>query len=202
MIAQVKTNGFLIPENYVDPKQRPLPFWGQRADRAYLNAVETFAPFAALVLLIQVTGKADAMTAFWAISYFWLRVAHAVVYLAGWPYIRTLIFVLGWICIVGLFVELVSSTFAGRRAARSSFEAGTAEGLDIVLHLGGFLDRHLGQEPGERNVGLRAAQLLQRIGGKLSLAGHGGGCGQHPVARRQSRQRWRMASRDSCIAFA
>ena len=47
------------------------------------------------------------MTAFWAISYFWLRVAHAVVYLAGWPYIRTLIFVLGWICIVGLFVELV-----------------------------------------------------------------------------------------------
>ena len=76
VIAQVKTNGFLIPENYVDPKQRPLPFWGQRADRAYLNAVET-------------------------------GVAHAVVYLAGWPYIRTLIFVLGWICIVGLFVELV-----------------------------------------------------------------------------------------------
>ncbi len=107
VVAQVRTNGFLIPENYVDPKQRPLPFWGQRADRAYLNAVETFAPFAALVLLIQVTGKADALTAFWAISYFWLRLAHAVVYLAGWPYIRTLIFTLGWICIVGLFVELV-----------------------------------------------------------------------------------------------
>ena len=58
VVAQVRTNGFLIPENYIDPKQRPLPFWGQRADRAYLNAVETFAPFAARVLLVQVTGKA------------------------------------------------------------------------------------------------------------------------------------------------
>ena len=107
VIAQVRANGPLQPENYVDPTMRPLPDWGKRADRAYLNAVETFAPFAALVLLVQAMGKADAMTAFWTISYFWLRVAHAVVYLAGWPYIRTLIFVLGWICIVGLFVELV-----------------------------------------------------------------------------------------------
>jgi uncharacterized MAPEG superfamily protein len=107
VVAQVMTNGFLTAPNYVDPKQRPLPFWGQRADRTYVNAVETFAPFAALVLLIQVTGKADSMTAFWAISYFWLRLAHAVVYLAGVPYIRTLIFVLGYVCVIGLFVELV-----------------------------------------------------------------------------------------------
>jgi uncharacterized MAPEG superfamily protein len=107
VVVQVMTNGPLIPDNYVDPKPRTLPFWGQRADRAYLNAVETFAPFAALVLVVQACGKADAITGFWAISYFWLRVAHAVVYLAGWPYIRTLIFTLGWICVVGLFVELV-----------------------------------------------------------------------------------------------
>jgi Histidine kinase-, DNA gyrase B-, and HSP90-like ATPase/MAPEG family len=56
----------LRPENYVDPTPRKVPLWGQRADRVYLNAVETFAPFAALVILIQLTGKADAMTAFWA----------------------------------------------------------------------------------------------------------------------------------------
>jgi len=107
VIAQVKTNGFLIPENYVDPKQRPLPFWGQRADRAYLNAVETFAPFAALVLLIQVTGKADAMTAFWAMSFFWLRLAHAVVYLLAVPYVRTLVFTLGFVSVAGIFWELI-----------------------------------------------------------------------------------------------
>jgi uncharacterized MAPEG superfamily protein len=107
VIAQVSTNGPLAPENYVDPTMRPLPNWGKRADRAYVNAVETFAPFAAMVLLVQVTGKADSMTAFWAIGYFWLRVAHAVIYLAGIPYLRTIIFVLGYVCVVGLFLELV-----------------------------------------------------------------------------------------------
>ena len=107
IVAQAMTHGPLAAENYTDPKPRPVPLWGDRANRAHLNAVETFAPFAALVLLIQVTGKANAMTAFWAISYFWLRVAHAVVFLAAIPYIRTLVFLLGYVCVVGLFVELV-----------------------------------------------------------------------------------------------
>jgi len=107
IICQVATNGFLGAENYVDPTPRPVPLWGKRADRTYMNAVETFAPFAALVILIQVTGKADAMTAFWAQSFFWLRVAHAVVYLAGIPVIRTVVFVLGYVAVVGLFVELM-----------------------------------------------------------------------------------------------
>ncbi len=107
VVAQVVTNGFLTPPNYVDPEPRPLPLWGRRADRVYINAVETFAPFAALVLVIQAAGKNDAMTAFWTMSFFWLRVAHAVVYLAALPYIRTLIFVLGYVCVIGLFVELM-----------------------------------------------------------------------------------------------
>jgi uncharacterized MAPEG superfamily protein len=107
IVAQVTTNGLLQPENYVDPAPRKVPLWGNRADRVYLNAVETFAPFAALVILIQLTGKADAMTAFWAAAFFWLRVAHAIVYLAAIPYIRTVVFVLGYISIIGLFVELM-----------------------------------------------------------------------------------------------
>jgi uncharacterized MAPEG superfamily protein len=107
IVAQVVTNGFLSPQNYVDPTPRPVPLWGKRAERAYMNAVETFAPFAALVVLIQLTGKADSMTAFWAMSYFWLRVAHAIVFWAAIPYIRTIAFVLAYVCIIGLFVELM-----------------------------------------------------------------------------------------------
>jgi uncharacterized MAPEG superfamily protein len=107
IVAQVMTNGFLSAENYVDPAPRPVPLWGKRAERAYMNAVETFAPFAALVVLVQLTGKADSMTAFWAMSYFWLRLAHAVVFWTAIPYIRTLLFVLGYVCIVGLFFELM-----------------------------------------------------------------------------------------------
>jgi len=108
VVSQVVTNGFLAPANYVDPTPRPLPPWGRRADRTYMNAVECFAPFAALVIVAHVSGKADAMTAFWAACYFWLRLAHAVVYLLGIPYIRTLIFTLAFVAVVGLFVNLVS----------------------------------------------------------------------------------------------
>ena len=107
VVCQVMTNGPLAPPNYVDPAPRPLPLWGKRADRTYINAVETFAPFAALVIAVHLAGKADAMTAFWATAFFWLRLAHAVVYLLGIPYLRTLIFTLGYVAVVGIFWEFV-----------------------------------------------------------------------------------------------
>lgn len=107
IVAQVTTNGTLKPQNYIDPTPRPVPLWGQRAHRVYLNAVETFAPFAALVIAVQLAGKNDSMTAFWATSFFWVRVAHAVVFLAAIPFIRTILFVLGWICVIGLFIEFM-----------------------------------------------------------------------------------------------
>jgi uncharacterized MAPEG superfamily protein len=107
IICQVMTNGPLEPPNYVDPTKRPVPLWGKRADRTYLNAVEAFAPFAALVLVAHVSGKADAMTAFWATCFFWLRLAHAAVYLLGIPYVRTVIFTLGFVAVAGIFWEVI-----------------------------------------------------------------------------------------------
>ena len=105
--SQVMTNGFLAPENYVDPAPRPVPLWGLRAHRAFLNAVESFAPFAALVLVAHVAGKANGMTAFWAMGFFWLRLIHAVVYWAAVPFVRTLVFTLGFACVVGIFWEVI-----------------------------------------------------------------------------------------------
>jgi uncharacterized MAPEG superfamily protein len=107
VVAQVKTNGPLQPANYVDPTQRPLPPWGKRADRAYLNAIETLAPFAVLVILIHLGGKESGATAFLAASFFWLRVAHAIVFWAAIPYVRTILFTLGYVVVLGLFYELM-----------------------------------------------------------------------------------------------
>jgi uncharacterized MAPEG superfamily protein len=107
IVCQVITNGFLAPGNYVDPAPRPVPLWGLRAHRAYLNAVECFAPFAALVIVAHIAGKSDAMTAFWATSFFWLRLAHALVYWFAIPYVRTLVFTLSFVAVVGLFWEVV-----------------------------------------------------------------------------------------------
>jgi uncharacterized MAPEG superfamily protein len=105
--CQVVTNGFLKSENYADPTARPVPLWGRRAERVYMNAIETFAPYAALVIVLQLTGKSNEATVFFAAAFFWLRAAHAIVYWLAIPYIRTLLFTLGYACVVGLFVELI-----------------------------------------------------------------------------------------------
>lgn len=108
VIAQVKSNGALQRQNYVDPTPRPVPLWGRRADRTYLNAVEVFAPFAALVLIAHFAGKANEMTAFWAMFFFWMRAAHALVYLFAIPYLRTVVFTLGFVAVAGIFWEIVT----------------------------------------------------------------------------------------------
>ena len=107
VISQVVTNGFLTPANYTDPTPRPVPTWGKRADRTLMNAVEVFAPFAALVLVAHVGGKANDSTAFWSMFFFWARLLHAVVYLAGVPYIRTVVFTAGWFAVAALFLQVI-----------------------------------------------------------------------------------------------
>ncbi|MGY8665023.1 MAPEG family protein [Bradyrhizobium sp. UFLA05-109] len=84
-----------------------MPAWGQRANRAHLNAIEVFAPFATLVIVAQLAGQANATTAFCAASFFYLRLAHAVVYLAGVPYVRTILFTLAFVAEVVIFWEVI-----------------------------------------------------------------------------------------------
>jgi len=105
--GQVLTNGLLTPKNYRDPTAREVPLWGQRANRAHINAVEAFAPFAALVLVAHVGGVSNEATAMWAALFFWARLAHAVIYILGIPFLRTIIFTVGFVAVVGLFYEIV-----------------------------------------------------------------------------------------------
>ncbi|MBV8408989.1 MAG: MAPEG family protein, partial [Alphaproteobacteria bacterium] len=64
--------------------------WGGRARRAHFNMVENLVLFAALVLIVAVTNKANATTAAGAAIFFWARLAYAVIYLIGIPWLRTL----------------------------------------------------------------------------------------------------------------
>ncbi len=63
--------------------------WGGRASRAHLNMIENLVLFAALVLVAHVAGRANATTALGAQIFFWARVVHWGVYLAGIPWART-----------------------------------------------------------------------------------------------------------------
>lgn len=69
-----------------------LPEWANRATRAQRNLVDTMVPFLAIVLAVQIAGASNENTLFGTALFFWSRVAHAVVYIAGIPYLRTLAF--------------------------------------------------------------------------------------------------------------
>jgi uncharacterized MAPEG superfamily protein len=69
--------------------------WAGRARRAHLNMIENLALFAALVLIAAVAGKANATTAMGAMIFFWARLAYAVIYLIGIPWLRTLAWFVG-----------------------------------------------------------------------------------------------------------
>ena len=69
----------------------PLTGAAGRADRAMRNFLETFPFFAAAVLAVAVTGSSDAMTALGAALYFWARLVYVPLYLAGIPYLRSLV---------------------------------------------------------------------------------------------------------------
>jgi uncharacterized MAPEG superfamily protein len=64
--------------------------WAGRARRAHLNMIENLVLFTALVLITAISGKANATTAMGAMIFFWARLAYAVIYLIGIPWLRTL----------------------------------------------------------------------------------------------------------------
>ena len=85
-----------------------VPAWILRGRRAHANLVENLIPFACLVLVAHVAGKANAMTALAAQLFFWSRVVYLLVYLAGIPYLRTLVFAAGVLAQFMILFELLT----------------------------------------------------------------------------------------------
>ena len=81
--------------------------WAGRAARAHRNMLENLVLFAALVLVAQAAGKANAMTALGAQLFFWGRLVYAVVYIAGIPWVRTAVWAVSIIGLIQIFVQLL-----------------------------------------------------------------------------------------------
>ena len=75
--------------------------WAGRARRAHLNMLENMVLFTALVLVAQVAGKANAMTALGASIFFWARLVYAGVYLAGISWVRTAVW---FVSVIGMAI--------------------------------------------------------------------------------------------------
>lgn len=80
------------------------PAWNQRACRARDNMIENLVLFAPLVLIAHASGHTGDSTALGATIFFWSRVLHAITYLAGIAYVRTLAWAGG---IVGMAMIVV-----------------------------------------------------------------------------------------------
>lgn len=74
-----------------DGEAKPLTGVAARAERASRNFLETFAFFAAAVLAVLLAQKSSGSSVLGAQIYLWARVAYLPIYLAGIPYLRTLV---------------------------------------------------------------------------------------------------------------
>jgi uncharacterized MAPEG superfamily protein len=81
--------------------------WVGRAERAHLNMLQNLVLFGALVLVAVVTNRTNDMTLLGAQLFIWGRVAYAIIYLAGLPWLRTLSWFVSVIGLVLIFLQLV-----------------------------------------------------------------------------------------------
>ena len=84
-----------------------LEGWCGRASRAHLNMLESLVLFAVLVLVAQVANIHNGTTLTGAALFFWGRVAHAIIYIAGIPWLRTVAWTVSVVGLVMLFVAVV-----------------------------------------------------------------------------------------------
>lgn len=109
ILARITASGVMPTLTYAADRD-PLPAWAERARKAHYNAVENLAPFAALVIVAHVTHTANAATATAAVVYFLARIVHYVGYVSGVPFVRTLAFAVGWLCILVIFLQVITGT--------------------------------------------------------------------------------------------
>ena len=90
-----------------DEKVEPLRGVAERLERALRNFVETFPLFAAVVLVAYVTDTHNVLTEWGARLYFWSRVAYVLLYAAGVPLVRSLVWNVATIGILLIIAALL-----------------------------------------------------------------------------------------------
>ncbi len=103
-VAGVRAQGLKAMAGARDNLPTPTDFQA-RTKRVVDNHREGLTLFAPLVLVAAAAHVSGSWTVIGAQLFFYSRVAHAVVYLAGWPWVRPLIYGVG---VAGLVMILMS----------------------------------------------------------------------------------------------
>ncbi len=86
---------------------KPPTGMADRAHRAHRNMLENLVLFAALVLMAAITGRANEWTALGSIVFFWARLAYAVIFVAGIPWLRTAAWLVSIVGLLLVFSQLL-----------------------------------------------------------------------------------------------
>lgn len=81
--------------------------WTGRAIRAHRNMLENLVLFAIAVIVAKLAGVSNANTAFGAQLFFWGRVAHAGLYIAGVAWARTAAYAVSMIGLLMILLQLL-----------------------------------------------------------------------------------------------
>lgn len=106
ILAHIANVG-IIPALTYKGDGTPLPAWAARAKKAHSNAIENLVPFAILLLVAHSMSLSNEATASAATAYFWLRLAHYVVYVFGIPFGRTLTFAGAWLATICIAYQIL-----------------------------------------------------------------------------------------------
>jgi uncharacterized MAPEG superfamily protein len=102
-VAMAKSRGG-YDDRHPRDQQAALEGWGRRAAAAHANGFESFAPFAAAVLVAHVA-KADQHTsAMLSVAHVVARAIYPIAYIAGIHVLRSTIWFVGFCSTVALFV--------------------------------------------------------------------------------------------------
>ena len=80
----------------------------QRLQRLTVNMQENLVMFTVVVLVANMAGVSNETTALGASIFFYARVAHAIIYAAGWPMIRPLAYFAGLYGMIIIAIEVLA----------------------------------------------------------------------------------------------
>ena len=81
-----------------------LEGWRRRANAAQNNSWEAFAPFAAAVIIAHIAGARQGMIDTLALAFVACRIVYAVLYITDRASLRSVAWIAGYGCVIGLFI--------------------------------------------------------------------------------------------------
>ena len=102
----IRQNGLLAQAGSRDDLPAPTVL-RNRLQRLTVNFQENLVMFAIVVLIANAVGVSNNATALGASLFFYARVAHAIVYAAGWPLVRPLFYFVGLYGVISILWQIL-----------------------------------------------------------------------------------------------